>query len=263
MTAAFTRSVTLLALCLATLTVACGDSPTSPSQSSLIQGTVNLTVGQLAVVTFSVTRAGIVNTRADWNSASNDVDTVLMRGRCTALQVLNETGGCTQASAAVATDGSLNKPSLLAPSLQPGDYTFVIANWGPVQETASYRVEGGVSGGSPAATSPSQTQKTETFPFTLNGTTRNTVTVGPVNAGPGPLSVTIDYAGAYNIQACVGTAAGCRPTGGTPGFTGTFNIPADFPAGSIRADVYFNPNRAIVQPPGNPSGTITFRFYAP
>jgi hypothetical protein len=46
MTAAFTRSVMLLALCLAT--VACGDIPPSPSQSSLIQGTVNLTVGQLA-----------------------------------------------------------------------------------------------------------------------------------------------------------------------------------------------------------------------
>jgi hypothetical protein len=210
------------------------------------------------VITFSVTRAGIVNTRADWNNGSNDIDTVLMRGRCTAIQVLDETAGCTQASA-LAVDGSLNKPSLLGPSLQAGDYTFVVANWGPAADAASYRIEGGVANGSAASTSPPQIQRTETFPFTLNGTTRNTVTVGPVNAGPGPLSVTVDYTGAYNIQACVGSAAGCRPMGGTPGYTGTFNIPADFPAGNIRADVYFNRN--VVQPPGNPSGTVTFRFY--
>ena len=259
---AFTRSVPLLAAGLAIFTVACGgDSPTSPSQSAVVQGAVNLGVGQLAVVTFTATRVGIVNTRADWNNGNNDIDTVLMRGRCTATQVLNETSGCTEA-AAVAVDASLNRPSLLAPSLQPGDYTYVIANWGPANETASYRVEGNVSGGSAAAISPPQTQKTETFPFTLNGTTRNTITVGPVNAGPGPISVTVDYAGSYNIQACVGTAAGCQPMGGTPGYTGTFNIPADFPAGNIQAQVYFNPNRTIVQPPGNPSGSVTFRFYA-
>ena len=263
MTAAVRRSVSLLVLCLAALTIACGDdSPSSPSQSSVIQGAVNLGVGQLAVVTFTATRAGIVNTRADWNNATNDIDTVLMRGRCTATQVLNESAGCTE-GAAVAVDGSVNRPSLLAPSLQPGDYTFVIANWGPSSDSTSYRIEGGVAGGSAAATSPPQTQKTATFPFTLNGTTRNTVTVGPVNAGPGPISVTVDYAGTYNIQACVGGAGGCQPMGGTPGYTGTFNVPADFPAGNIQAQVYFNPNRSIVQPPGNPSGTVTFRFYAP
>ena len=258
MAGASMRSAFVLALVVAV--AGCGgDSSTSPTQSSLIQGSTALGIGQLAVVTFTVNRAGLVNTRADWNSSTNDIDTVIFRGRCTVNQVVTSAPGCGE-SAAAAIDASLNKPSLLSPSLTTGDYTFVVANWGPGADSSSYRIDGAVSGASAPAMSPAQVQRTASFPFALNGTTRASVIVGPVTAGPGPIQVTVDYAGSYNIQACVGPASGCKPMGGTPGFTGTFNIPADFSPGNIQASVYFNPN--VAQPAGNPTGTVTFRYYS-
>ncbi len=38
----------------------------------------------------------------------------------------------------------------------------------------------------------------------------------------------------------------------------SFDIPSDFPAGPIQADVYFNVN--YKQPPGDANGTVSFAY---
>ncbi len=107
-------------------------------------------------------------------------------------------------------------------------------------------------GGAPAGGSV-----TDTFAFTLPAGSQGSVVVGPVLAGSGPLTVTLNFSGNFIILACVGTQVSCIPMGGTPQ-TRTFNIPSDFPAGAIQAQVYFNPN--FSQPPGNASGTVSFTY---
>jgi len=213
-----------------------------------------LGVFQLAVVNFSVDRAGTLSSRVDWNNANNDIDTALVRGRCTAAQVVAEAPGCNEA-AAIATDDSLSKPSLLSPSAQPGDHTLIIFNFGPGADTSSYRLEGNVSG----ATSPttSTARRTDTFAFTLRSGSQNGVVVGSVRAANGPVEVTLGFAGNFVILACVGTSSSCIPMGGRPTTT-TFNIPSSFPAGTIQASVYFN--SSAQQPPGDASGTVSFTY---
>jgi hypothetical protein len=83
----------------------------------------------------------------------DDVDTALLRGRCTVTQILSEAPGCTE-TATVAIDESLTRPSMLSPSVQAGDHTLVIFNFGPGTEAATYRLEGFVSGATSPATSP-------------------------------------------------------------------------------------------------------------
>ena len=231
------------------------DSPTSPSTSatSVLEGTVTLGSYQLAVVNFTVARSGSTSSRVDWGSAANDIDSALLRGRCSVEQVLAEAVGCTE-SAALAIEGSLAKPSVLSTSVQAGDHTLVLLNFGPGTETTSYRLDGSFSGTSNAAVSPAR--RTEMFSFTLPAGSSGVV-VGPVQAGNGPVEVTLDFAGSFTILGCVGTSSACKVFGGRPS-TGVFEIPSDFPAGSIQANVYFNPN--VAQPQGNASGTVRFTY---
>jgi hypothetical protein len=176
-----------------------------------------------------------------------------VRGRCTVEQVVAEAAGCNEA-AEVATDDSLNKPSVLSPSVQAGDHTLVIFNFGPGADTSTYRLEGSVSGATSPTTSPAR--RTDTFSFSLPAGSPS-VPVGPIRAGNGPLDVALNFSGNFIILACVGTPAACKPMGGRPTTT-TFNIPSDLPAGAIQASIYFNPN--VVQPAGNASGTVTFTY---
>ena len=143
-----------IVLSLAVAYAGCGgDSPTAPSNvPSVIEGTVALGVIQFAVVNFRLDRAGSLSSRVDWDDATNDIDTALVPARCSVEQVLAEAPGCNEA-AAVATDDSSNKPSVLAPSVQVGDHTLIILNFGPGADTARYRFEGFVSGASSPATS--------------------------------------------------------------------------------------------------------------
>jgi hypothetical protein len=98
---------------------------------------------------------------------------------------------------------------------------------------------------------------TQRFPFSLRAGSSDAYQVGPVNAGPGRLDVMLSFPGDFVVLACVGTRSGCRPMGGRP-TTATFDIPSDFPAGLIRASVYFNPN--FPQPPGDATGTVCFTY---
>ena len=137
-----------------------------------------------------------------------------------------------------------------------GNFTPRLTVIGPnaVSDTAEREltIESGptAGGGGPAGGSQS-------FAFTLPAGSQGSVVVGPVLAGSGPLTVTLNFSGNFIILACVGTQVSCIPMGGTPQ-TRTFNIPSDFPAGAIQAQVYFNPN--FPQAPGNASGTVRFTY---
>ena len=99
--------------------------------------------------------------------------------------------------------------------------------------------------------------RTETFGFTLPAGATNAVPAGQVNAGVGPLQVTLNFTGDFVILACVGPFSYCIPMGGRPQVR-TFDIPGDFPPGAIRARVYFNPN--FPQQPGDAMGSVTFTY---
>jgi hypothetical protein len=237
------------------LTLACGKNTTSPTSiSQASQGSIALGIYQLAMVTFRSDSASAFSSRTDWMSAANVLATFLMRGRCTMEQVLLESGNCGE-NAAIAKNTSRSKPSTLSASLQTGDYTLVIVNGGPGTETASYRLEGAISGLSSASTSPAR--KTETFSFSLPQGSAATPVMGPVRAGSGPLEVRLDFSGSFTILACVGTAASCMPMGGTPQAR-AFLVPDEIPAGNIQASVYFNRN--FTQPTGTATGTVSFSY---
>jgi hypothetical protein len=121
---------------------------------SVIQGAVQLSVFQFAVISFRVDRAGSLASRVEWSNANNDVDTAIIRGRCTVTQILDEAAGCTE-TATVAIDETVTRPSVLSPSVEVGDHTLIIFNFGPGTDTATYRVEGFVSGATSPSTSPS------------------------------------------------------------------------------------------------------------
>jgi hypothetical protein len=103
---------------------------------------------------------------------------------------------------------------------------------------------------------------TTVFDFSLPARSSEGMGVGPVRAGDGPLSVTLDFPGDFTILVCVGSVGGgCWPMGGHlqgHPMTGTFDIPADLPAGLIAGDVYFN--TAYPQPPGDAKGTVRFEY---
>jgi hypothetical protein len=220
----------------------------------VVQGTVDLAPFQLAVLNFAVTSAGTLATRIDWSDVNNDLDTAILSRRCTVQEVMAEASGCSDKSVLVKDDGSA-KPSVLSASVQPGEHTLIILNYGPGADTSTYRVEGFVS--NEAAPARSASRKTETFAFTLPAGSHDSVTIGPVQAGIGPLEVTLDYSGSYRILACVGTTTACNVFGGRP-TTAVYDISGDFPPGPIQARVYFNSN--YTQPTGSASGTVTMTY---
>jgi hypothetical protein len=125
----------------------------------------------------------------------------------------------------------------------------------------------GGGGSSPSASAPATVppttlpaRRTDTFPFTLSRAALDrSVVVGPVRVRAGVLTVTLNFSGDYIILACVGTVSACRPMGGRPQ-TQSYDIPGDFPAGNIQATVYFNTVTSTPQPPGDPSGTVSFTY---
>lgn len=162
----------LLAAGVATLVsaVACGrDAPPTPfspspltsfiptpslmEESSLIRGSVALSALHFGVVSFRVDRPGDLSSRVDWASPSNDIDTALLRGRCTVALILAESADCDE-RALMVSEESLDKPSVFSLPLDAGEYTLVILNVGPGTETVAYGLEGYVSEATPPATSP-------------------------------------------------------------------------------------------------------------
>ncbi len=250
-------------------------TPLAPSGTAT-EGFVDLGVLQAFVINFRVDHPqrflGDWVTMVDWADRNNDVDTAMLRGRCSVDQVLTETPGCNEA-AAIAIDSSRTKPSYLRPSIQAGDYTLVIFNFGPVSERrVFYHIEGAF--GASSATAVPRTllalfrqgekrnfqldgRRTDTFAFTLRAA-NSSVIVGPVHAGNGLLEVAYDFSGDFRVIACVGSPTACKPMGDRPKTVGWFDIPSDFPAGPIQATVYFNPN--VPQPSEIANGTVSITY---
>ena len=128
---------------------------------SVVQGSTNLTSFQFAVINFGVELAGTLTSRVDWGNAANDIDTVILRGRCTVTQILDEAPGCTETATVVIDEGD-SKPSVLSSSVQSGDHTLLIFNFGPGTDSATYRLEGFVTNATGPATSPPITIPTPT-----------------------------------------------------------------------------------------------------
>ena len=151
------RSDWRIVIVVAAVTAHCGDNPPGPTAPSnvpsVVQGSAQLSPFQFAVINFVVDRPGTLASRVDWSNANNDIDTAILRGRCTVSQILNEAPGCTE-TATIAIDETVARPSVLSPSVQGGDHTLLIFNFGPDAEAATYRLEGFVSGATSPATSP-------------------------------------------------------------------------------------------------------------
>ena len=101
---------------------------------------------------------------------------------------------------------------------------------------------------------------TETFAFTLPASYQYSLAVGPVLAGSGSLTVTLDYAGSFTILACIGAGTSVSPKSCISMWKGsrTFDIPSDFPVGAIGALVWFHQERT--QPSGDARGTVSFTY---
>lgn len=99
--------------------------------------------------------------------------------------------------------------------------------------------------------------RVDDVPFTLPAASANSILLGPVLAAGSRTDVTLDFGGSYIILACFGTSLACTPFGGRP-MTATFIIPNQYPAGPVRASVYFNPN--FPQPSGNATGVVRFNY---
>jgi hypothetical protein len=135
----------LLVLASATVFDGCRDSTTAPTPvERTLEGTAPLGPLTLTVVHFNVDGAGVVSSNVDWTSASNDIDTGIVRGRCTVDQILRGAAGCTQGSA-IDSDATAQKPSELSASLETGEHTLIIINFGPGADTVTYRIDGNVS----------------------------------------------------------------------------------------------------------------------
>jgi hypothetical protein len=93
-----------------------------------------------AVVWFGVDRAGMLTSTVDWANAANDLDSAVLRGRCTREELVAETPGCDE-TAVLVLDDSLDKPSVLHAFVDAGEYTLVIISFGPGSDTASYRLD--------------------------------------------------------------------------------------------------------------------------
>ncbi len=71
---------------------------------------------------------------------NNDIDSSVLRGSCTREQLIEEAQGCNE-QAIIVTEDSLIKPSVFSVSVEAGEYTLVILNFGLGSDTASYRLE--------------------------------------------------------------------------------------------------------------------------
>ena len=264
----FRRCVPLLAI-ISTVAIAvsgCGSSstPTNPGDTTpppsntptarVVQGTVELGAFQMAVIQFRVTTAGTLTTSVDWARPSTEIESELIAGRCSVDAILADALPCHHTGTEPVRHP---KPSTHSLSAQAGDYTLVIKSQGPAVETPAYRIEGYVADETAPAKSP--TRKASTFAFTLRGGSASGehVVVGPVQAGNGPLEVTLEYSGEFKIFACVGTILPCNEFGNEPTVE-VFDLPSDLPAGAIRAWVYFN--ERVSQPRGTAEGTVKFTY---
>ena len=124
--------------------VGCGANPTGPTlQPQRIEGTLTVGGSYLALETFSVTRAGSLTSSVDWQDASVDIDSGLVRGRCTPEQLRNESSGCGESDFLTFDNSSSAKPSMLhLAQVVPGTYTLVVVSFlNQPMQNVTYRIQ--------------------------------------------------------------------------------------------------------------------------
>ena len=140
------KSILILSVVFAIFNlIGCGGSSTSPSsQPQIIQGSAStdtFLLGIIKLVHFSTTKAGTLSSSVNWNNASNDFDTYLLKGTCTIAMLLSEASGCAYPDR-LAGDESDNKPSVFTVAVSVGAHTLLIGREGVfVDDTVTYRME--------------------------------------------------------------------------------------------------------------------------
>jgi len=136
----------LLALGLAGCGSTTGPDAT-PTRHLVAQGTFSSVLGtpaakvagfnaDAAVVPFATTTAGTLDVKADWTSASNNIDLFVFTSPCTATQAIS--GDCTELSR---TSSTTTKPEQLSvPGFAAGSYVLAIANFGSTTEAGTYEI---------------------------------------------------------------------------------------------------------------------------
>ena len=106
----------------------------------VIEGTIDLPPLTFDAISLQINRDGTFSSHVQWNSPSNDIDSGILEGTCTADQVEAEAAGCAEEDA-LAFDDSLDKPSVFTAPVSAGAHTVVLINFGPGADTLTYRFE--------------------------------------------------------------------------------------------------------------------------
>ena len=134
-----------VAYAVAGLTGCGGDKGLSPSAITLIrEGSEVLPARSTFIVPFSIEREGQLFTRVDWNNRSNELNAAVLRGTCTATQVVLGEAGCSTDPSDGDTRGAnfaSQRPLLFDWPVMPGDHTLVVINLGVSDDIFFYRLD--------------------------------------------------------------------------------------------------------------------------
>jgi hypothetical protein len=111
-------------------------SPTPRPAVVIAGGSGSLPVFTVLIRNIATTETGTFDITVDWTFATNDVDVALARGSCSFDQLIGDQ--CTFVGIA---DSVTTKPERLHLTNQPaGQYTLVVPNFGPADESIAYQV---------------------------------------------------------------------------------------------------------------------------
>jgi hypothetical protein len=128
--------------------------PPAPVKTVLKEGSIgSLPVDYVAGQYFSTSATGTIDVTVDWTFAENTVHVWLAKGQCSFEQFEADT--CQYATQSLV---SRPKPRVLSvPAAAAGNYTLIVANWGPKDESLSYQIVlTSVSGASAAGVRPEE-----------------------------------------------------------------------------------------------------------
>ncbi len=135
-------SILLVVGAVVGLTGCDGDNGMAPSSMpQVVEGTIDLQPVTFDVISIQVTRDGTFSSNVNWTDANNDINTCLVTGTCTVVQILTDVAGCGEDAPFVAGDESLDKPSVFTAQVTAGAHTVALFNFGPGADTLTYRFE--------------------------------------------------------------------------------------------------------------------------
>lgn len=120
--------------------VECSPPPTptpTPRVTSVVDTGQGMLPARVALMRpLAITEVGAFDATVDWTFTANDLDVFLMRGTCTFTQFV--TNQCAVVASATGTTGKQER--IRAANQPAGAYTFVVANFGPGDESIAYQV---------------------------------------------------------------------------------------------------------------------------